>query len=70
MKNADQARELGFNLTGQMTHAQVQQLAADWLPEIRFHEDERFQPVDIERLFKVPPAVMDGLPPPAPGSPS
>jgi hypothetical protein len=63
--NAAKARTLEFNLTGGMTHAQVQQLAADWLPEIRFHEDERFHPVDIERLFKVPPAVMDGLPPAA-----
>lgn len=63
--NALKAHELFFNLTGAMTHAQVQQLAADWLPEIRFHEDERFHPVDIERLFKIPPAVMDTLPPAA-----
>jgi hypothetical protein len=63
--NAARAQELLFNLTGGMTHDQVSQLAADWLPEIRFHEDERFHPVDLERLFKVPPAVMDGLPPSA-----
>jgi hypothetical protein len=63
--NASRAKDLGFNLTGRLTHAQVQQLAADWLPEIRFHEKERFHPVDLERLFKIPPAVMDGLPPSA-----
>jgi hypothetical protein len=63
--NAVRAEELGFNLTGRMTHEQVRQLATDWLPEIRFHEDERFHPIDLERLFKIPPAVMDALPPSA-----
>lgn len=62
-ENAARALALGFNLTGRLTHAQVQQLAADWFPEIRFHEAERFHPVDLERLFKIPPAVMDALPP-------
>ena len=63
--NAGRAQELGFNLTGRLTHVQVQQLTEDWLPEIRFHEEERFHPIDLERLFKVPPAVLAGLPPAA-----
>jgi hypothetical protein len=61
-ENATRARELEFNLTGQLSHEQVMQLAELWLPEIRFHEEERFHPIDLERLFKVPVAVLAGLP--------
>lgn len=61
-ENAERASFLSFNLTGGMTHEDVQLLAEEWLPEIRFHEDERFHPIDLKRLFKIPPAVMDGLP--------
>jgi len=63
--NADLARERGFNLTGQLPHEQVARLARLWLPEIRFHEAERFHPIDLERLFKVPVDVFAGLPPAA-----
>jgi hypothetical protein len=63
--NARRARRLGFNLTGNLLHQQVEQLAGLWLPEIRFHEEERFHPVDLERLFKTPVEVLDGLQPPA-----
>lgn len=61
--NAARARSLGFNLTGPLPHDTVVQLAELWLPEIRFHELERFHPVDLERLFKVPVDVLRGLPP-------
>jgi hypothetical protein len=64
-ENALRAETLSFNLTGHMTHVDVVTLAGLWQPEIRFHEAERFHPVDLERLFKSPPTVMDGLPPSA-----
>ena len=64
-ENADRARALGFNLTGQLSHERVTQLAELWLPEIRFHEEERFHPIDLERLFKVPVEVLAGLSPAA-----
>jgi hypothetical protein len=60
--NAGLAKDRLFNLTGGMTHDQVAQLARDWLPEIRFHEEERFHPIDLERLLKIPPAVLATLP--------
>jgi hypothetical protein len=41
------------------------QLAELWMPELRFHEEERFHPIDLERLFKVPVEVVAGLPPAA-----
>jgi hypothetical protein len=63
--NARRARELEFNLTGEFSHQQAVQLAELWLPEIRFHEEERFHPVDLEQLFKAPVEVFEGLPPPA-----
>lgn len=63
--NAAAARNLGLNLTGRLTHAQVEQIAEAWFPEIRFHEKERYHPIDLERLFKVPPAVLATMPEPA-----
>lgn len=60
--NAVRAQELGFNLTGRLSHAQVAQLADAWFPEIRFHEKERFHPVDLARLFTAPPDVFEALP--------
>jgi hypothetical protein len=59
--HADVAVSSGFNLTGPLRHATVVQLAAAWYPEIRFHEIERFHPVDFEAMFTVPPAVMATL---------
>ena len=64
-ENANRALELAFNLTGTLPDDKVRQLAEDWLPEIRFHEEERFHPVGLERLFKIPPLVLAGLPPAA-----
>jgi hypothetical protein len=63
--NAAKAQELGLNLTGRLRHVQVLQLAEAWFPEIRFHEKERFHPVDIARLFTAPPEVFETLPAPA-----
>ena len=63
--SATDASELGHNLTGLLTHDQVVQLAEAWLPEVRFHEKERFHPVDLEALFRLPPQVFDAMPEPA-----
>jgi len=63
--NANKAIAAGFNLTGRLRHAQVRQLAEAWFPEIRFHEKERFHPIDLERLITAPPAVFATLPEPA-----
>lgn len=59
--HADIAVSSAFNLTGPLRHEVVVQLADAWYPEIRFHEDERFHPVDFEALFTVPPQVMATL---------
>ena len=63
--NAAQAQTLGFNLTGRLPHAKVVELAEAWFPEIRFHEKERFHPVDLARLFTTPPEVFETLLEPA-----
>ena len=55
------AESSAFNLTGPLRHDTVVQLADAWYPEIRFHETERFHPVDFEAMFTVPPAVMATL---------
>src|ERR687898_3398191 len=64
-QNAAKAQTLGLNLTGQLSHETVKQLAELWTPEIRFHEQERYHPIDLERLFKVPVEVLASLPEPA-----
>jgi hypothetical protein len=59
--HADVAVASAFNLTGPLRHDTVVQLADAWTPEVRFHEAERFHPVDFEAMFTVPPAVMATL---------
>ena len=59
--HADVAVSSAFNLTGPLRHDTVVQLADAWYPEIRFHEAERFHPVNFEAMFTVPPAVMATL---------
>jgi hypothetical protein len=63
--NAAAAQRLEFNLTGRLTHAHVEQVAEAWFPEIRFHEKERYHPIDLEQLFTIPPAVLATMPEPA-----
>lgn len=53
------------NLTGALLHSQVVTLAEAWLPEIRFHERERFHPLDLPALVEIPAEVFTGLPEPA-----
>ena len=52
------AADHGFGLTAPLTHAQVVRLAEYWLPEMRFHWDERFHPVTLDDIFAM---VEDAL---------
>lgn len=56
------ATERRLDLTRPLRHDQVVALAEAWVPEVRFHERERFHPVDLSALFTVPPAVFEQLP--------
>lgn len=56
------ADERRHNLTGPLRHEQAVALAEAWFPEIRFHERERFHPVDLPALLEIPAAVFDALP--------
>jgi hypothetical protein len=56
------AVERRHNLTQPLRHAHVVALAKAWLPEIRFHENERFHPVDLPGLLRIPPEVFAKLP--------
>ena len=55
------ALERGLDLTNPLTHEQVEALAEAWVPEIRFHEDERFHPVDVAATFTVPPPIFNAI---------
>lgn len=59
--HADLAVENEFNLTGTLPHDLVVRIAEAWYPEIRFHEAERFHPIDLEAMCTVPPAVTATL---------
>jgi hypothetical protein len=56
------AKERGHNLTHTLRHTHVEALANAWVPEIRFHERERFHPVDLPGLLRIPPEVFANLP--------
>jgi hypothetical protein len=55
------AFERGHNLTGPLGHTQVEALAEAWFPEIRFHEVERFHPVDLPDLLTIPPPIFNDM---------
>lgn len=55
------AAERGHNLTRPLRHDQVVALASAWFPEVRFHEDERFHPVDLPALLTIPPVIFNEL---------
>ncbi|WP_420460384.1 hypothetical protein [Neolewinella sp.] len=50
----DFAAESKFNLTGSLSHEQVELLAKAWLPEIRFHEKEKYHPISLNDYFVLP----------------
>jgi hypothetical protein len=56
------AVERRHNLTHPLGHAHVVALGNAWFPEIRFHEKERFHPLDLPGLLQFPREVFAGLP--------
>jgi hypothetical protein len=51
-----------YNVTRPLRNQQVVALASAWFPEVRFHEKERFHPVDLPALLSIPPGIFAGLP--------
>ncbi len=48
------ATENNLNLTGSLSHEQVDLLAKAWLPQIRFHEKELYHPINFRDYFEIP----------------
>ena len=59
------AADHDFGLTAPLTHRQVVRLAEYWLPEMRFHWDERFHPVTLDDIFAMVEEPFADLPPEA-----
>ena len=59
------ADEHDFGLTAPLTNAQVRRLAEYWLPQMRFHWDERFHPVTLDDMFGMVEGTFAALPPEA-----
>jgi hypothetical protein len=45
------ARNNNFGITGPLTHNEVHALAVEWMPEMRFHEDENFHCISYGDLL-------------------
>ena len=54
------AAEHDFGLTAPLTNAQVRRLAEYWLPQMRFHWDERFHPVTLDDMFDMVEGAVRG----------
>jgi hypothetical protein len=50
------------NLTDTLRHDQVIALAEAWLPEVRFHERERFHPIDLPGMLTLATDAFNELP--------
>jgi hypothetical protein len=59
------AAENNFGLTNPLTHEQVKLLAAHWLPEMRFYEEEKFHPISMDETFTMVDSLFGSLPEPA-----
>src|SRR3954466_9628129 len=42
-----------WKLTGPLTHDEIRILATQWMPELRFHEDEHFHPISYKDLLRL-----------------
>jgi hypothetical protein len=51
------------NLSGPVSHEQVVALADAWFPEVRFHERERFHPIDLPGMLTHALGAFQQLPP-------
>ena len=54
-----------FGMTAPLTAPQVRTLAAYWLPDLHFHEDERFHPIALTDVFDMVERHLAELPPEA-----
>jgi hypothetical protein len=62
-----------YGVTGPLTHNEVKLLASHWLPELLFHEEERFHPIafrDLLHLARDMPSAADWLDGQDPASPT
>jgi hypothetical protein len=55
------AQTQGLDLTKPLSHQRVVNLAEEWIPEVRFHELERFHPVDVSAMLTVPPPIFAAM---------
>lgn len=60
-KMIDFASQNNFNLTGSLSNDQVKTLAQAWLPQIRFHEKDKYHPISLSDYFTIPGSRFDNL---------
>lgn len=51
-----------FDLTQPLNNRQVQLLARQWLPEMRFYEDERYHPISLREMVEMVESQFAALP--------
>ena len=59
----DFADENDFGLSRPLTARQARELAEYWLPDLHFHEDERFQPIALADVFEMVESHLATMPP-------
>src|SRR5262249_36244605 len=59
----DFADDNDFGLTGPLTARQARELAEYWLPDLHFHEDERFHPIALSDVFDMVESHLATMPP-------
>jgi hypothetical protein len=57
------AGENAFDLTRPLTARQARELAEYWLPDLHFHEDERFHPIALADVFDMVESHLASMPP-------
>ncbi|MGH8166849.1 MAG: hypothetical protein ACREQ1_06390, partial [Woeseiaceae bacterium] len=59
----DFADDNDFGLSGPLTARQARELAEYWLPDLHFHEDERFHPIALSDVFDMVESHLATMPP-------
>ena len=62
-KLRDFAADNDFGLTVPLTARQARELAEYWLPDLNFHEDERFHPIALSDRFDMVESHLASMPP-------
>ncbi|KKN28268.1 hypothetical protein LCGC14_0856000 [marine sediment metagenome] len=62
-KMIDFAIQNDLNLTGSLSHDQVNQLANLWKPQIRWHEKEVYHPINLKDYSEIPASIYPTLTP-------